>query len=785
MQRKDSPAHNQSPLAVLSTYIIEGETEKFIQLFELIQDKKALLNLIFVLNNHDRSYHELAMFHDRKEIFEYLLKVKCHETDLISKTSKLGFGTFYIEGLIQYALGNDITDFEYWLDMLISNQSVLHFSINELYKDLTLLQHICLLPEDKLNKFIKSGLLQKLIDHGAASLGSNGKRDDDVKAANLALMKATDLRLSATVIESMLLNYARLGDADMVEQFLVKIDTIKKNQQQSVLILRQYKKFLPLSPHDKGKEEYVSEPITEVSADLNIPNIDVKSTEGITALAYAAKHGHLEIVKLLLKYGASPLNAIKYAIEKRNETITLLLLQHGGGIYSDLPRELKWMHVDAKDCYVEGMTIAGEPVTPETPGFQLALHDVHALIEYRERQDKLFVGNVSKEHFLPGFRNSLQPMHSIKRALIELENDVNFSGNSKIEKSLKMINSVSNVPSLKWLTRTALKERQDDFEIEYEGEAITLQGYLEMIDPSLAAAVLDYRADKQYVIGLLNDRVDELSALHKHLNELSNNFNKSHSALNTFASIGCHCTYSAPSLYGCYSFMAWIGDCGCNCCDASIGICNQDCSAPFISKYAMYFFGVPGFVVLGILVVSISLMIAYHRMYSDMSVGFTCGDPIDIDASKFENVRMILQSLSAILANEKNIPGSVQHYLQVLKNPNAKFSHILLALINIKNYYEKSEMPKIQKDISTEAYQSYNPGLFFWTQEQREANRNNKLPPHLVMNDEAVDVQHVLGYEMFTIVQSGNLVDLDALPKSITMSEGDKAPTERTPLIKK
>jgi hypothetical protein len=783
MLRHDT--HHQQALDELAGYIRDGETAKFIERFELVAKTWPEISCYLLQNGH--SIHQIAMLHNRKEIFEYLVNGNYSERDLIRHVNISFFSITktYIQAF-QRLFQNEAQydDINYWLAMLTKHRHLILFDVTTPCQDLTLLQMMCLLPEISRQKLVEHNIPQKLFDLGAKQvIDAKSEYREQMDAANIAMPDLLNPRSARIVIEEMLISYSAAGNTNAVGKLLEKIARIEDQQRVASLLVDENDN--PVSSlNAKGKEEiFHSARIKHIDKE-DIPSIDsTRNTGRRTALNHATAAGHTETVRLLLKYGASPLNGMRIAINDQHKVITQLLLQHGGGIFSDLPKSFLWMGINANDCYVEGMSIGGHPVTRNTPGFYYAIHDAHELIQYNARQNKLAASVRTNEENIPGFRNFIQPLHSIKSALRDLDGDVRMANIAAFINAYDVITKISNVPSLQWMVRSQLRELRDEIEVDFEGSALSLYEYLEKLDPKLSAAVFNIHADKQHALAILNDRIDELTALHKHLQFLLTKDKRLESSLACPAKISCCSMYLLPTLYGIYTMFAFIGDSCCMCCGHPVASTSGKCSSLFVARHAMYFFGIPGIVISSIVLLSIAILTTYRFIYGPNSL--SCCYPMSLEprVNKFADVQPILRALSELLKDE-NLPDNVKDALHAISQPDSTLYRILSALITIRTHYQQTEINQVAEDTSPNPYHTYKPNLFFWTEAQRAANRNNKLPQKIAMDETATDIQSMLGYSLFTMIQVDNSVD-DAPPVSIQMEEYEQPapPTENTPLL--
>ncbi len=790
-----------NPVNLLIEHIRQDNKDKFIELFEFFQTSESTLQFKLDQTAASLLLYPMALFCNRKEIFEYLVKSNFSVKVSNEMSSSNPYASYYIQGLIQLLQRDDtLADVEYWLTILKRHQHLLTFDINLTHDDVSLLQIICLLPTSRLQLIIKSGLLQKIIDMGAKpniQFNKDAVKNEKRTKAIEILISIPELKLTPAVLEMLLIAFTRAGNDEMVRKFLIRMtgkDVEAQNanamnditQAQNKLLFSSEKRYDPKS--DKGKEEIdfvnASSPISDEAV---IPNLNARDHNKRTALSYAAESNNIDIVKLLLAYGASPLSAVHYAINNRHVEMTQFLIQHGGAIFTALPYTITYMNINYNDCYVEGMTIDGKPVTKETSGFMLAIHDAESLREYKARQDAMHLASFEDGVFTPSFRNFVLPLHSIKNALNELENLGTHVNDSGIVKAHNIIRSVNNVSSLAFLARNGVRLQRNSCEIFLEEKVVSLAEYLEKIDPKIAAVVFDRHPDKLKAIAILNERLDELDALRIHMIKTYDSKKNSQNRMDCLAATSCHASYSLPSLYAFYSVFAFCGDACCNCCGshASAGPGIQiTCDAGFVSKYAMYFFGIPGLVILGLVTTAIGVIIALKCIYGDQ-VSFCQSRDFNPKVEDYPAIHAALLALGKILTQEK-LPSKLARAVQIIQSANPSFSDCIYALVELQKYYENSEIKNIRDELSTTPYHSYQDGLFFWTPAQRAANRSVKLPSRLEMSDENFDIQHGHGFEMFTMMEEGTVTEDEALPVSITMTDDDiKSPVvdETTPLF--
>jgi hypothetical protein len=360
------------------------------------------------------------------------------------------------------------------------------------------------------------------------------------------------------------------------------------------------------------------------------------------------------------------------------------------------------------------MTIADAPVTRETRGFHQAFFSVQEILNCKFKQDQLDDTATIKEI----------PYHSLLQIFNYYENQLTLLENPAFRAAIEQYRLINLVPSLKRLARSVLVHNRNDYDIATPEGAMNLSDYLTDYLPKFRDLVWVNNPEHKPVIDLINERIAELTAFEIHVKDLEGHAVKIKKIQRCASAIGVHLSYSSPALYGLYSLPT------------SLIFCLYPTGPMLASDAAMLFFGVPGFIVLGISLVSLALVVNYTRQYG-CDEACKCGfsDVLSPLVRRDSNLAVMLDSLIAILRTE-NLPYYITNAIAELANNGVTFERTLYLLDTIIQYYIDHEIPNIRNDKSQTPYSKFNSNTFFWTDAERKAHRENNLPPHIAMNDD-------------------------------------------------
>lgn len=619
--------------------------------------------------------------------------------------------------------------FLYWLEKLHAHKRLTGFRGKDTYQQLTLIQHACL-------QSASSTIIQTLLQTGctlALSEAFNPDLLEQRKQANRYLFRQKNL--STAILGDLLIYSTRQGDLESIRQ---------------------------------------GNPSGDVLSHVDDDNR--------TALSHAAESGHTDIVEYLLSIGAPACNAIHYAVNKRRKNIVEILLQHGGGAWQNLPAGFTQMDINANECYVEGMQINDVAVTPETKGFHRALHSAEDLAAFKKGQDQVN-RNIATDKPLP--------IHSIKNTLTHLSNRHDLSDNQNLQKARDVLNEVSPVYSLKSLaakivhdnperctTTVKLAHRNpEDGTVTINTKTLNAVQYLSQVHPSIKEKVLDDNPEQQRALQIIEERIDELLAFYYYLDRMKYNKELSKEVQSHFAAAGLHLSYSLPSAYAAYTGLAfcgtWMTSHGNGCGPETVSC---------LTGNAMSFFGIPGFVVLGLTTIAALLTLNYVRQYG-CDDGVCCGS--DSPKPRIGVQPQLAATIATLIdvTKDEKLPAHVRDALNRISGDNLRqliYRDLLAHLNTIRSYYAHTELKNIKDDSSQTPYANFKSGLFFWQEAELNAYRAAKTPPQVVMVDEPAN------NDFLFFSNSESVLNLEGRqPARLTMNdyESESEDNEEQPLL--
>lgn len=708
-----------------------------------------------------------------------------------------------IETLVHYIQKNDLEKFNALLDIVAQQAELMGLNLYQTVNDRTLYQHAIFNGRREFfDSLVRAKITEKGYDnrdvislnyvrHLSQYLIKNNHREFDVVFDLLMAHKNTVIEFDPLLEyqNQTLFQFAVLGSYPAAQKFIelgIGMNLMDSNNEQINLSKKKFigmlleRNDLTLTPAHYEKifiycvRHSLDDAVWKLLREKRVINLDVVDESDKSALVYAASRNDMKLASYLLANGALSVGVIQKAVLVNNQEMIELLLLHGAGLFQDIRGALLRININAAYCYVEGLSVEGVPVTPKTKGFEQAIFTAAELAAYRKSQDNLTAKPKTK----------LQPFPSLNRCFQHLEVTLDRSAYPAFAAAYQTFQQIPTIPKLKFMAATVMQGVDPGSRLNVNGVEMRLDEYLNGQDLLIAKAVLGVDDDQQYALATINDRIDELQAFYNHLQQLGQRDARHKVGHEHVAAMSTHLLYATPSVYALYAACVPCGE-FCGCCGGG----HQLCSCPYVTQNAMPFFGIPGMVTAGIVVLSTVLVLAYAHRYGCDS-GICCGgDGNEPLARRHQDIATALDALSAILRAE-GVPPGLGGAFNVLVHPTAKFSELLTALGQIKDYYAMAELKNIENRVPSIAYRAYQSGLFFWDNVQHNHNRNVKLPPRLKM-DENDDLQHLLGYQLFEMMpmRPDSSADLPGRLEMIDAGDGHHdnnapAPTESTPLFK-
>jgi hypothetical protein len=174
-----------------------------------------------------------------------------------------------------------------------------------------------------------------------------------------------------------------------------------------------------------------------------------------------------------------------------------------------------------------------------------------------------------------------------------------------------------------------------------------------------------------------------------------------------------------------------------------------------VTKNAMTLIGIPGFVAAGLATISILLFLNYIRQYGCDDIDILCGCASDrkhIPIRQFDDIAAAMDALINIMSTEE-LPNSIRDELDKIAAPTVEYKTLMSSLLIIRNYYLTTALERVRQDRSQTPYHLFSSNRFFWSEQAQQANRNNRLPPRVAMNDDARDVQTFMGHGLFEMME--------------------------------
>lgn len=492
-------------------------------------------------------------------------------------------------------------------------------------------------------------------------------------------------------------------------------------------------------------------------------NIDVNALNKLnrTALCYASmKPVNFDIIELLLAHGAEPRRALHVAIAQENVGVIEKLLFHGAGLFQNVPESFANMNVNANNCYVEGLSINGVSVTRKTRGFHQALFSIPELVECKNKQDNL------------SDQGELLPLHSIAACLSTITPD-----SEQLTSAREMFRHVNRVPSLQVNMRNYLAKNRYNQGFLAEVKENSMESYIKLIPVELRNKIMGNDDERRKAIAILNDRLDELMAFSHYVETTRDKTAKWDSMHRRLADTGSSLTCVADVIYGIHSGFSCciVGTektlCCCSCC------CMDSCPTCSI----MLGTGLPGFILLGISIIFAAITISYLRQHGKSSF-FNASDHANTPACRDKKIEAALVMIANLMSQE-TLPAHIEAPVAALSDPHITFDALLTHLNAIVEHYNNVELRRVKSGRSQTPLAAFDSRFFFWDDNSRLRNRNNKLPNRLqMMDDEDFNPQTHLGYELFEFIASPELA-----PAPIAMHEEidemNEIDDENVPLI--
>jgi hypothetical protein len=693
----------QSPLENLIHYISINEFGKFVELFDYLNKDEAIRRHNLYVLHEEMSLYFVALTKNRKQFFDFLIERQYSEKNLPpEETAKLK--TKYIELLLENLPKKPALFYEQ-ITLLTKNNELLAFDINHDFKGITLLQHACFNTPWQLAKLIRFGCLANLDPSTDSDL--NSLRIQSIKP--LLDIKYDVDNLPPALMTSILIASARLNRLSEVECAL-----------------------------------------------RNGANVNACDAQGKAAIAYAVENSQDEMVEVLLNYSAASCLGLDAAISMQNCDMVEYLLDCGAGMFRDVPQSFLLLDANANQCCVQGMTIAGVPVTQQTHGFHAAFLSAEAFADYIKKRDRL-------DTTIPD-----DPIH-----ITSIKHNIEYVASTTNEESRKLanlvINRCSSVRSLQRRICTDLSIQLLETSVTTGDSLTPLSAYLDNFPIEISQAIHGRLPEKQKALGIIYDRIDELKDFQIFAEKMFKKDKNLKKLLSKLTCAGINFSYTSVVAFGAYVGFAiccnqytedhWLSNLNC-CCDHEV-----------LTNNAMSFFGVPGYVLAGLNIVIFILTVIYLIKYG--RGGVCCSSTgEDVLARNNDMIKTALDALVALM-REENLSVEISNDLAAIEDAKITYSALLPMLQNIMSYYSDNVTIRIRDDKSQTPYANYNRNLFFHNPQASTNARNNRLPPRVVMDENPdSEMQYLLGHGLFEIVS-----DTDEYPEVIQMHDdlGDES----------